>query len=85
MGRRLAVAIPEARDKAVAGPAGGQTGGGDTFLALPVSMHRVAPAHVLAPAATADFSAPVHDAVSGMRALPHPSHARMGRVGRRLT
>src|SRR6266436_4565300 len=55
---------------------------------ITASIHSEDPALVLAPAPTADISAPVpapgHCAVSGIGALPHPSFARTGRVGRCL-
>jgi hypothetical protein len=56
--------------------------------AIIASIHSADLAPVLAPAAIADISAPVpapgRCAVSGSRTLPHPSYARMGRIGRRL-
>ena len=56
--------------------------------AIIASIHNADLAPVLAPAAIADIFAPVpapgYYAVSGSRTLPHPSYARMERVGRRL-
>jgi len=55
---------------------------------ITASIHSEDPARVLAPAPTADISAavpaPGHFAVPGIGALPHPSFARTGRVGRCL-